>query len=284
MATDKSVHQDPSNCNTPAPVLATRFDDSTVHAVLWRGRWTWRGAEVGTAIGYDEGRILVDKIRGDWREDFREGKDFALLRGEDLRAFREASSESLESSGTSRFTSQMLVLFEPGIDRALILSRTEKGRRLRDLLVDHVLPQLRATGSATLPGAPSAPGLAADEVRELVAASLNAVLPQIVAELRAADRPELAVLDRDAEIYILAPIRAMARTLAGINASEREVSRQRSAIHARVRRVVGWQGMWRLYPRHRLGELLVARQAEQVLSDRVAEALAHSRQLSLKAV
>lgn len=282
MATDKSVHQDPSNCNTPAPVLATRFDDSTVHAVLWRGRWTWRGAEVGTAIGYDEGRILVDKIRGDWREDFREGKDFALLRGEDLQEFKRLSSESLES-GPDR-SPALLVLFESGIDRALILSRTEKGRRLRDLLVDHVLPQLRATGTATLPGAPSAPGLTADEARELVAASLNAVLPRIVAELRAVERPELAVLDRDAEIYILAPIRTMARALAGLNATERDVSRHRSAIHARIRRVVGWQGMWRLYPRHRLGELLVARQAEQVLSDRVAEALAHSRQLSLKAV
>lgn len=281
MATDKSVHQGPSNCN-PAPVLATRFDDSTVHAVLWRGRWTWRGAEVGAAIGYADGARLVDKIRGEWAEDFREGKDYEVLRGSDLREFKGLSPESGES-GPDRSPS-LLVLFESGIDRALILSRTEKGRRLRDLLVDHVLPQLRATGTATLPGAPSAPGLAADEVRELVAASLNAVLPQIVAELRAVERPELAVLDRDTEIYILAPIRGMARALAGLNAPEREVSRQRSAIHARVRRVLGWQGMWRLFPRHRLGELLVARQAEQVLCDRVAEALAHSRQLSLKAV
>lgn len=135
------------------------FHDRTVTAVCFRGRWTFRAAEVGLAIGYEQGRILVDKIRGDWSEEFREGHDYDVLRGEDLQEFRGVldSSESLESRLPQRGARSMLVLYESGIDRALILARTPRGRELRDLLVEHVLPQLRATGTATLPGAPGIP-------------------------------------------------------------------------------------------------------------------------------
>lgn len=157
----------------PPAELASRrieFHGRAVTAVRFRARWAWRAAEVGLAIGYDEGRILVDKIRADWRDDFRDDQDFALLRGEALREFKRLSSDSLES-GADR-SPALLVLYESGIDRALILARTPLGRELRDLLVDHVLPQLRATGTATLPGVP-APGLGADDVRRIIREELG---------------------------------------------------------------------------------------------------------------
>lgn len=134
------------------------FHDRTVTAVCFRGRWTFRAAEVGLAIGYADGRHLVAKIGDDWKEEFREGHDYDVLRGEDLREFvgNLESGDSPLSSGHGG-ARRMLVLYESGIDRALILARTPRGRELRDLLVEHVLPQLRATGTATLPGAPGIP-------------------------------------------------------------------------------------------------------------------------------
>lgn len=135
------------------------FHDRTVTAVCFRGRWTFRAAEVGMAIGYEHGRYLADKIGDDWKEEFREGHDYDVLRGAALREYLAAGNDSGDSPvsfgrGGAR---SLLVLYESGIDRALILARTPRGRELRDLLVEHVLPQLRATGTATLPGAPGIP-------------------------------------------------------------------------------------------------------------------------------
>lgn len=135
------------------------FHERTVTAVCFRGRWTWRAAEVGLAIGYEHGRYLADKIGDDWKEEFREGHDYDVLRGAALREYLAAGNDSGGSpvSFGRGGVRSLLVLYESGIDRALILARTPLGRELRDLLVEHVLPQLRATGTATLPGAPGLP-------------------------------------------------------------------------------------------------------------------------------
>lgn len=161
------------------------FEGQAVPAVLWRDRWCWPAAAAGLAAGYKEGRIAVDKIRGEWREEFVEGKDYELLKGLDLKAFRDASSDSLEASAK---VSQMLILTESGLDMMLVLARTAKGRRLRRMLVDYILPQLRAEGSATLPGA----GFQLDA--QALAQVVTAIVPQVVAAvvpevLKAIPRP-----------------------------------------------------------------------------------------------
>jgi prophage antirepressor-like protein len=177
MTTETKTHTGNDRASThttgAALVRTVDFEGHPVTAVMFRGRWVWPCAEVGAAIGYEQGRRLVDKIRDEWADDFRVEVDFETLRGADLKAFRELSTDSVE---TSKYAGRLVVLTASGIDRALILSRTEKGRRLRDMLVDHVLPQLRATGSATLPGAPVA--LTAAQVREIaMGAAAEAVNP-----------------------------------------------------------------------------------------------------------
>ena len=135
----------PAQPSSPAPELATRrieFHGRAVNAVPFRGRWAFRAAEAGLAIGYADGARLVDKVRGEWAEEFIEGKDYDLLRGQDLAEFRAVldSPKSGESKTQQRGARALLVLYERGIDRALVLARTPLGRELRDLLVDHVLP------------------------------------------------------------------------------------------------------------------------------------------------
>jgi prophage antirepressor-like protein len=148
------------------------FEGQSVPAVFFRGRWCWPATSVGKAVGYKEGRIVVDKIRGDWREEFVEGKDYEVLNQSDLKAFREVSSDSLE---TSKFAGRMLILTESGLDLALVLAKTAKGRRLRRMLVDYILPQLRAEGTATLPGA----SIHLDE--QALARVVTSIVPQVVA-------------------------------------------------------------------------------------------------------
>ena len=270
MATDKSVHQSNDNRN-PVFVSEVLGDGPEAHRIVRVGDWslTVPGAE-GTEPEIPDTdlapRLGMELFR--LRELSARHEKAGNIAPRVSRTVRETGGRP----GMSRFYNEADALF--------IVTRSEAPGAVA--LTKEMIRVYMAARRGLLPQQRGSVDQQA--VSALVADAVRQQLGVIVAELRAVERPELAVLDRDAEIYILAPIRAMARTLAGINASEREVSRQRSAIHARVRRVVGWQGMWRLYPRHRLGELLVARQAEQVLSDRVAEALAHSRQLSLKAV
>ena len=69
----------------------------------------------------------------------------------------------------------MLILTESGLDLALVLAKTAKGRRLRRMLVDYILPQLRAEGTATLPGA----SIHLDE--QALARVVTSIVPQVVA-------------------------------------------------------------------------------------------------------
>lgn len=131
---------------------------------------------------------------------------------------------------------------------------------------------------AVLDRRPAAPqGITAEQVAEMIADAL-AARPQIAES----ERIERMILDRDADAMVLAPIRRMAASLAAPRATRADRARHVGRLHCRIRRALGWDGMWRLFPRHRLGELLVAVRAEEVAVERIAVELTRSRQLSLK--
>ena len=276
MTTDPKMRTNDDDRNLQ--IRTVNFEGHPVTAVHFRGRWVWRGIEAGEAIGYERGRYLVDSIRGEWAADFREGTDFELLRGADLRDFKRLAAAAAVS-GVDRSPS-LLVLTESGIDRALLLARTEKGRRLRDLLVDHVLPQLRATGRATLPGAPP-PALDAEALRELIA---RTVAEQLRALAPLAPQAPSPVLDRRDRAAALGPMLRMARVVAGPGAAAREVSRERGRIEHRVRMALRWDARWCLFPTAREGELVLVLREEERLVERIAERAARDRQLSLRPV
>lgn len=278
------IHHRPVAAEPPhasATELAARrieFHDRAVTAVHFRGRWAFRAAEVGLAIGYAEGARLVDKIRDEWADEFTEGRDYDLLRGALLKEFKRLSPESGDSAPDR--SPALLVLYERGIDRALILARTPRGRELRDLLVDHVLPQLRATGTATLPGAP-APGLDPEKLRAMIAETVADQLRTLLPAALSSDQPILGDSDLGT---VLMPLRRLALKVAGAGAAARVVARSRGRIEQRVRRALGWEARWCLFPRARLGELLAALQVETRLADELAEALADARQGSLRSI
>jgi hypothetical protein len=140
-----------------------------------------------------------------------------------------------------------------------------------------VLPQLRATGSASLPGAPQ--GITAEEVSQMIAVAV-ASLSQGPANQLAA-----SVLGRDADALVLAPLRRMARVLATLpGAKPREFAIQRAVMEDTIRRSVNWRGPWAMFPRARAGEVAALVRYEEARFDRTVQAAARARQLPLRRV
>lgn len=139
-----------------AAPLQVLFDGRPVTALPFHGEWRWRADELSLAMGYKHGRTLVENVRGDWRDDFKEGLDFEILTGAPLAEFKRLFTATVKSGRVDRAPS-LMVLRESGLHLALLMAGTETGRRLRRLLADHVLPQLLRTGRVVLPGAPADP-------------------------------------------------------------------------------------------------------------------------------
>lgn len=118
--------------------LTYEFEGATLTQLEIDGRPAWVAQEVGTALGYSDGRRLVDTIRNRWRDEFVEGVDYALLEGAMLESLKRLNTGLVFSSHTRA----LLVLFETGLHLALVKTPKEAGRRLRRFLVTEILPKL----------------------------------------------------------------------------------------------------------------------------------------------
>ncbi len=65
-----------------------------------------------------------------------------------------------------------------------------------------------------------------------------------------------------------------ARKITGPKASQREVMRERGRIDRRMRSLLRFEPKWRLYPEHRLSELLSVLDHERSIAERFAAARA----------
>jgi hypothetical protein len=130
--------------------------------------------DLGRLLGYgDDGRDLADRITKDWAGEFLPGRDFEVVTGEPLRAFKRVLG--LRAPGAlGRRARACIVLFERGVD--LVSTKTDKplGASLRAYLVDEVLPRLRRgeavvpVATPALPAVPAPQGLAAAEVEAML--------------------------------------------------------------------------------------------------------------------
>lgn len=144
--------------------LTLPFEGEPLTTLTWDGKPAWVGREIGRRLGYaGNGKRLVTRIGREWADEFIEGKDYVLLSGDELAAFKAAVG-----LGTPEVPSRaggLLLLLEPGLH--LVLTKTNKpiGVRLRRFLVDEVLPQLVRTGSY----APRGPTVVVEETVLVVA-------------------------------------------------------------------------------------------------------------------
>lgn len=122
------------------------FDDHVLTFLRHKGRICVPARALGAALGMSHGgKRLPNKIAREWSEDFVEGVDYDVLRGEELEVVRselERGTDPVPLPGRG----SLMVLYESGVHLVLVKSRTEKGRRLRRILADDVLPQLSRDG------------------------------------------------------------------------------------------------------------------------------------------
>lgn len=149
------------------------FQGNPFVTVTWQGRPAWIARHIGARLGYhDEGKRFPNMILGEWKNEFIDGKDYVVLSGEDLAAFKELPG----ADGVSPHAhNSLLLLFESGLHLALIKTRKRIGQDLRRFLAEEVMPQLARTG-AYQPAA--SPGVA------LVLLHLPTAPPQTLAERR----------------------------------------------------------------------------------------------------
>lgn len=131
------------------------FEGTPLTTITYKGRPAWIAREIGAAVGYSEGgKQLVRNITGDWANEFVDDDDFVSIAGAELADIKEALRPGgdfpLGESTLSSRASALVLLFEPGLNIALMKTNKPEGVRLRRFLATDVMPQL-SRGGAYLP-------------------------------------------------------------------------------------------------------------------------------------
>jgi prophage antirepressor-like protein len=127
------------------------FDGSQIHTIHYQGTLVWIAHRIGSILGYGrEGRVLVDLITREWREDFVEGEYYIKLTGNELAEFKMLSEAN--NLKLSAHTSHLLLLRWPGLRQVLLKTRKPTVKRFRQFVAKAILPALRKTGRYTALG------------------------------------------------------------------------------------------------------------------------------------
>lgn len=127
--------------------------DTPLTFVRYRGRAAVIGVQLGEALRYARGLDLANQIRAEWSDEFTEGFDYDVLRGEDLAEFKKLVAEA-SVNGKNPFTNMskvqnLMLIYEPGIWKALLLTKKQAGKTLRRFMSEKVMPEIAATGGFT---------------------------------------------------------------------------------------------------------------------------------------
>lgn len=124
-----------------------RFEDRADIALLEiRGKPGLVVGQLANALEYEDPRDLRELL--DRSEDLIEGEDRALIEGDELAALKALAPHLVGARAAS-----VTLLFESGINLAIMLSQQPKAKAFRRWLATEVIPSIRRTGSYTMPGA-----------------------------------------------------------------------------------------------------------------------------------
>lgn len=101
------------------------WDGAPLTVVTYDGRPAFLAAEISDRLGYTKSSQVQEKIRSHWAEEFEEGMDYVVLRGRVLKDFK-ALCVAIPSMGIA-YTSQMMLLFESGVNVAALLPISVSG-------------------------------------------------------------------------------------------------------------------------------------------------------------
>lgn len=131
-------------------LIKFEFEGNALAAFKFRDRSCMVAQDVGGALGYSpEG---FRKSLSNWSDELVEGTDYAVLSGDDLKAFRALGDVSVKMTLSPRAPSAT-VLFESGLWLVCLKTERPGGRALRRRLADDVLPALAKQGGYINPNA-----------------------------------------------------------------------------------------------------------------------------------
>lgn len=125
------------------------FDGHSLTTVTHKNRLCWIAAEVGDALGYADRTEVQRLINREWADEFEEGDDFLVLRGQDLKDFKrltEVSGENTLTLGWLKFTPNLMLLTEEGVYAVCLKTNKPAGKRLRKFIKGEVVPQIVRDG------------------------------------------------------------------------------------------------------------------------------------------
>lgn len=151
------------------------FEGHPVAPITYKGQPMWPAREVGKALGYEDDDRFVQAITHDWAEEIEEGVGFLRFVGDELATIQRLRNDPADSAGSNvgRGGARSLVMLtEPGIFLACLLSKKPAGKRLRRWLATEVLPTLARGGAV---GGTQGEGLSrlAQRVCDLEAQAVN---------------------------------------------------------------------------------------------------------------
>lgn len=156
--------------------ITSQFEGHDITTYVFRGRICWIAQEVGAAVGYTEEGFR--SVLQDWSPELIHGTDIEVLRGDDLREFKELLEARVKK--TLAFVSQLTVLYEPGFYLICFRTHLPLGVKLRRVMADDVMPKLMR-GEPVIPATAAAPELEAQvrllALRHREALSIYAAIP-----------------------------------------------------------------------------------------------------------
>ena len=123
-----------------------QFNGQSITTLVYKGRPCWLARDVGQWLGYRSPSRFASKMSGEWADEFIEHEDYAVLRGTELRDFKDllaAVTETVFAKRSLAKTTGLVILYESGVDLALLKTNKPKGKQLRRVLKTQVLPELR---------------------------------------------------------------------------------------------------------------------------------------------
>lgn len=126
-------------------LIAKDFNGTQVHTFIWNGRPCWIANEVVSLFNYaDTSKTIQDCIGA---EDFEPGLEYEVLRGEELKAFKEMVICVTTSTVVPNKTTQLTILYEDGLYGFLQYTDRPEGIQFRKWIRREVLPEIRQTGA-----------------------------------------------------------------------------------------------------------------------------------------
>ncbi|MGL4875492.1 MAG: BRO family protein, partial [Clostridium sp.] len=129
-------------------LVTRKFKNKYLNSLIWEDEVCWVGVDIVEYFGYTQKRKAInDCIKV---EKLKEGKDYKILSGEELKLFKEVFADTLEDI---KFAPKIIIFYERGLYRFLAYTKMPLGIEFREWIGNEVMPTLREKGYYVMDGA-----------------------------------------------------------------------------------------------------------------------------------